>query len=79
MLLVQLTFMSHPAVYQMIGIFLSDFDVVVPCLRFQNHLELDVPCDVVNYLLLCAIDALAEIMATVLRDLLNMGCSFENL
>jgi hypothetical protein len=39
--LVQLPFISHPAVYQLSGIYLSDFDVVVPFLKFQKHLEFD--------------------------------------
>jgi hypothetical protein len=74
--LVKLPFISHPAVYQLSGISLSGFDAVVPCLNFQKHLEFGFPYVVVQYLFL-AVDALAEIKVTVLRDLLKIGCSFE--
>jgi hypothetical protein len=50
--LVQLPLIYHPAVYKLIGISLSNLDVVVPCLKFQLHLEFDFPCTVVQYLFL---------------------------
>jgi hypothetical protein len=50
--LVMLPLISHPTVYQLSGISLSDFDVVVPCLKFQKHLEFDFPSAAVQYLTL---------------------------
>jgi hypothetical protein len=50
--LVQLPFISHPAVYKLSGFSLIDFDVVVPCLKFHKHLDFDCPTDVVQYLFL---------------------------
>jgi hypothetical protein len=77
--LVQMSFSSHPAVYQLSGIYLSDFDVFVLARNsriiwiLNYHVTFCITCS------WCDVDASSEIMVNVLRDLLKIGCSFENL
>jgi hypothetical protein len=75
--LVQLPLIFHPYEYQLSGISLSDFDVAVPCLKFQQHLEFDFPSAVIQTCSWRGVDDSAETTMLVLRDLLEMGCSFE--
>jgi hypothetical protein len=50
--LVQLPFVYHPAVCQLSCISLNDFGVLVPCLKFPKHLEVDFPCAVFHWFFL---------------------------